>query len=415
MPWDTPIGYSSHYQFPKYSLGSNPGADALNENLIEAIDAAIFQNAGVQLLSANNNWDGVNTFDQTIIGSISGNSGTVTIDLDDDSNSDSSFRILFSSTAIGPGQLKVGGDAFFNPFTGRLLLQNLTVANVIIGSISGNAATVTNGLYSSQNYSNPSWLTSLAWSKISSKPSTIAGYGITDSMIWKGELIADPSSPGSGTIYYNSVNDQFKIYTEGEGSWLTFLFSEKSYSNPTWLSSLAETKISFTDVTNGNASATMHGFLPKLANTGTKFLRDDGTWQAAGGGDVSASGNNIFTGTNTFNNDVTFSDDWIRTPEAGTLSSWGGSYALDVSGKNFIELNPGGNRTLIYLTDEGSIDGQIVTIQNISSYDITINEDDNILFAGTITSMVLKQYGSATFRYRQTGNYWICIAAYPGT
>jgi len=34
-------------------------------------------------------------------------------------------------------------------------------------SISGNAATVTNGLYSNGSYSNPAWLTALAGSKIS--------------------------------------------------------------------------------------------------------------------------------------------------------------------------------------------------------------------------------------------------------
>lgn len=32
----------------------------------------------------------------------------------------------------------------------------------------------------SQNYANPSWLTSLAWSKLTSTPTTISGYGITD-------------------------------------------------------------------------------------------------------------------------------------------------------------------------------------------------------------------------------------------
>ncbi len=42
---------------------------------------------------------------------------------------------------------------------------------------------------------------------------------------------------------------------------------------------IAETAISFTDVTTGNASSTKHWFLPKLDNTGTKYLRDDGTWQ----------------------------------------------------------------------------------------------------------------------------------------
>jgi len=34
----------------------------------------------------------------------------------------------------------------------------------------------------SGSYSNPSWLTGLAWSKITSTPTTLAGYGITDAM-----------------------------------------------------------------------------------------------------------------------------------------------------------------------------------------------------------------------------------------
>lgn len=38
------------------------------------------------------------------------------------------------------------------------------------------------------------------------------------------------------------------------------------------------------DNTDLNASASAHGLLPKLANTGTKFLRDDGTWQTVSGG-----------------------------------------------------------------------------------------------------------------------------------
>lgn len=42
------------------------------------------------------------------------------------------------------------------------------------------------------------------------------------------------------------------------------------------------------DNTDLNASASAHGLLMKLANTGTKYLRDDGTWQvvSAGSGDV---------------------------------------------------------------------------------------------------------------------------------
>lgn len=44
----------------------------------------------------------------------------------------------------------------------------------------GNAASVTNGVYTNQSYSNPSWINSLAWSKITSTPTSLAGYGIVD-------------------------------------------------------------------------------------------------------------------------------------------------------------------------------------------------------------------------------------------
>jgi hypothetical protein len=48
--------------------------------------------------------------------------------------------------------------------------------------ISGNSATVTNGVYTTGTYSNPSWITGLAWSKVSSTPTTLSGYGITDAV-----------------------------------------------------------------------------------------------------------------------------------------------------------------------------------------------------------------------------------------
>lgn len=37
-------------------------------------------------------------------------------------------------------------------------------------------------LFSSSSYTNPSWISSLAWSKISGTPTTISGYGITDAI-----------------------------------------------------------------------------------------------------------------------------------------------------------------------------------------------------------------------------------------
>lgn len=65
---------------------------------------------------------------------------------------------------------------------------------------------------------------------------------------------------------------------------------------------VTENFIQLSDVTTNNATAARHGFLPKLDNTGTKYLRDDGTWQVVSGGGGSTnmtvntfSGNGVST------------------------------------------------------------------------------------------------------------------------
>ena len=107
-----------------------------------------------------------------------------------------------------------------------------TFSTTIVGSISGNAATVTNGVYTSGSYANPSWITSLAGSKVSgdiagnaanvsgivaianggtgtASPGLIAGSNVTISGTWPNQTIAatDPTSPGgsSGQIQYNNA------------------------------------------------------------------------------------------------------------------------------------------------------------------------------------------------------------------
>lgn len=48
---------------------------------------------------------------------------------------------------------------------------------------SGNAATVTNGLYSNMTYNNPNWISYLSWNKISDTPTSLSEYGVT-SVAW---------------------------------------------------------------------------------------------------------------------------------------------------------------------------------------------------------------------------------------
>lgn len=48
-------------------------------------------------------------------------------------------------------------------------------------------------LFSTSSYTNPSWISSLAWSKISGTPTTLSGYGITDPIVLTSGSYANPS------------------------------------------------------------------------------------------------------------------------------------------------------------------------------------------------------------------------------
>jgi hypothetical protein len=146
------------------------------------------------------------------------------------------------STVLGNSNLYVG--------TTSIALNRASSSQSLTGiSIDGNAGTVTNGVYTSGTYSNPSWITGLAWSKISSTPTTISGYGITDAV-------------ATGSTYSNP-------------SWLTGLAWSKISSTPTTLSGYGITDALNTSSTSQtkNGNLTIVGTLTAtdvvLTGTGT--------------------------------------------------------------------------------------------------------------------------------------------------
>lgn len=158
-------------------------------------------------------------------------------------------------------------------------------------SISGNAATVTNGLYSSGSYANPSWLTSLAWSKLTGTPTTVSGYGITDALSTSRTITIN------GTTYDLSSNRSWSV---GDVS------TTGSYANPSWISSLAWSKLSgvpttisgygITDAVTSSRTITINGTSYDLsANrswtvgdvTSTRTISTSGP--LSGGGDLSTN------------------------------------------------------------------------------------------------------------------------------
>jgi len=96
-------------------------------------------------------------------------------------------------------------------------LTTLTVTNTIVGSITGNAATVTSGLYSTTVYQDPAWIGSLAGSKIN------------------GDILGN-----SGTV------------TNG-------VYTNQIYPNPIWISSLSADKVLPTPVGQSGKFLTTNG------------------------------------------------------------------------------------------------------------------------------------------------------------
>jgi hypothetical protein len=97
----------------------------------------------------------------------------------------------------------LGSNVVNSSLTSVGTLTNLTVTNTITGSISGNAGTVTNGVYTTGSYANPSWITSLDYSKLTNVPndndsmyltaSSLTGYA-TETYVTT--AIASATSPG---------------------------------------------------------------------------------------------------------------------------------------------------------------------------------------------------------------------------
>lgn len=94
------------------------------------------------------------------------------------------------------------------PETSNVLLElnNRYTKSEVDLLLSGNG-----DLSSSGSYSNPSWITSLAWSKISGTPTTLSGYGITDAWRIGGNTLGVLNSIGSIDNYaVNLITNNIK-------------------------------------------------------------------------------------------------------------------------------------------------------------------------------------------------------------
>jgi hypothetical protein len=108
----------------------------------------------------------------------------------------------------------------------------------------------------------------VAWTKITSRPTTVAASDLTDAV----------SLGGTQTL----TN---KTFTTPTISSTGFTNAQHGHLGATSGGLLSEAALSFSDVTTGNASTGAHGYLKKLNNDATYYMDGTGNWsQPAGGG-----------------------------------------------------------------------------------------------------------------------------------
>jgi hypothetical protein len=233
------------------SIGSSGYAPKINADLVK-IDS------GTAVLAQANNFTGTNTF-----------TGTVNL------NGTLSLLNPLSTTYGGTGQnwsaVTIGRIPYFSGTgamttlstgtSGWLLSTNGAAApswvnpsglSVSYAATAGNAATVTNGVYTNGSYSNPSWITGLAGSKItgyvssSTYADTAGAAGSVTNGVYTTGSYADPtwltSLAGSKITGYVSS----ATYATGAGNAATVtngVYTTGSYADPSWLTSLLASKI----------------------------------------------------------------------------------------------------------------------------------------------------------------------------
>jgi hypothetical protein len=244
-------------------------------------------------------------------------------------------------------------------------LIDLAVTNPILGNITGNAATVTNGLYSTGTYNNPNWITAISASKV-----------LGD--------IAGKSTGILGTIDGNAGQD-------------IGVYKNAVYANPQWISSLSTAKVlpspigqagkflttngsvddsgytwgTFNSIPGGAANKILYqtgvgntGFLPAPVSDGT-FLKFNGStfeWTATGAGQgtvtsVSASGTvsglTLSTGLNPISSTGTVTLGGTLVLTSGNVTSGLGYTPSKLNDFGVVVNSPSGGGNLAYNNSTG--------------------------------------------------------------
>jgi hypothetical protein len=259
--------------------------------------------------------------------------------------------------------------------------------------LAANRSWTVGDVLTSGSYSNPSWISSLAWSKISSTPTTLSGYGITDGWRLGGntltaETIIGGTSGAFGLDVQTNGLTAFKVLSSpiSAVNYLTVV-SSITASSPTIAAVGADTNINI----NINPKGTLGVVnISKVGETGLNLTNQTtgGVWYMAIGGGGTFTNNLLGFAYNAV------SKAYLST--AGTLTVLGG-----IATKNYISCFDG--HTVGLSLNIATVSSGVINAASGTSYGIRIWNEVNNTFSPTSGTASLRLIDLSAFTINQTG------------
>lgn len=165
--------------------------------------------AGNSTFTVTSNASSANVVDTLVVRDGSGNFAANVITANSFSGSASGLtglKTINGSSILGTGNIQIdGGVVSFNTRTGEITLTSGDVTSAL-----GYTPVSQSG-----SYADPAWITSVSWGKISSTPTTLAGYGITDAQALDADLTAIAALTGTSGLLRKDAANSWSLDTTG--------------------------------------------------------------------------------------------------------------------------------------------------------------------------------------------------------